>query len=120
MDLVAEQERNEVGQIASPDHPGMCPLGLNISMMDSLGVQPVPEPTVHVNETILRAASDPKEAQFTVGFRVQSCELSAEVLRQSTRAESANPGKVVPPVQASQQRLGATHRQTRDRPGITV
>src|SRR5439155_7795839 len=43
-----------------------------------------------------------------------------EVLGQSSRAESADPSKVFQVIQASKERLGAAHRQSRDSSGLAV
>jgi hypothetical protein len=60
--FLSEQERDKIGKVAPPDHPGVCPWSLHISIFDSLGLQPAMELPAEVEQTVLGAASDPKQA----------------------------------------------------------
>ena len=63
------------------------------------------------DQTVIRPARDPKHAQLLIGFRVEPGKLRAEIFRQASGAEGANPGKLVQIIQSGQQGLGAAHRQ---------
>jgi hypothetical protein len=60
--LVTKQKGSKIRQVASPNHPGMSPRRLDFGRTDSLRFQPVPKLTIHINEAILCAASDPEQA----------------------------------------------------------
>src|SRR5436309_9076038 len=99
-----EQQRRESGKVAAPDHPGVGARSFNFGVPDLLGFEPGAELPAAVDETVLRPAGDPKQAQLPVRFRVERREGCVEALAKPAGAESADPGKAVQGVQADLER----------------
>src|SRR2546426_11545692 len=104
--------------IRRPPRSTLFPYTTLFRSLNPFRLEPVAELAVELEQVVVRAAGDPKQAQLGVGLRVEGRELRVEVLCETARAESADPREVVERVQAGQERLGAAHRESRDRSGV--
>ena len=108
---LAEQELSEVREVAAPDHPSVHAGCFDVGVLDVVGVEPLAELAVDFDQAVFSAAGDPQQPDLRIGPGVKIGEFLLEFRRETTRAESANPGKFVEGVQAREQRFGSAHGQ---------
>src|SRR2546425_11855553 len=90
-----EKQRTEFCQVAAPNHPRVIAGRLDFHVLDIFGRQPTAELAVDVDQTVVSAASNPKQMQLLRGLGVQRRKFLVKLLGDSSGTESADPRKLV-------------------------
>src|SRR5215472_12304085 len=97
--ISAEQQRRKLCQVSSPDHPGVHSRRFDVGVRNALRFQPFAEIAVRRYQTVFCATGDPQQLHWLIRFEVETGEVFLEGLRQTTRAECADPCELVEIVQ---------------------
>src|SRR5258708_8456437 len=68
---LCEEEWGELGEVAPPDHPGVGAGCFDGREVNVLGLEPVAELAVGLDQAVFGAAGDPKEVQLGVRFGIE-------------------------------------------------
>src|SRR6266567_4201475 len=107
-----EDQRNELGQIATPYPEAVLALGLDPGVANAFCLEPFTELLIRRQEAVLLAATNPKQPQAVVGFWVQLRKLGVVARIANPRAEGADPREAIKAVKSDGQRFTAAHRKT--------
>jgi hypothetical protein len=83
----------------------VCIRGFDVCVLHAFGLKPFPEVSVHRDQAILCAASNPEQMELLIRFGVKAGKIFFKIVGNAAGTEGADPGELIEIVESGQQRF---------------